>query len=268
MRFVGMLVGVAPLALAVSLVSGTARADVGKSETSGKPKGIVGGALLGGELVVTVEAAAGVKSGWAYAGGALLGAAGGGVGGYFIEKEASPRVDLLMLAGGMTLVIPTIVFALSRTAYEPPVDYLTDKPPADEPVANPPQPDMPPAAAPAAPAPVETAPANPAATPAPPPSDTPGVVPPPASDSNAPGGTPAPPVPPTSSVPRVRHHLALTRMPPLSFTPPALVALTPGALALRVPAVEIQNTYTSTELAMYGVTQHTEVHIPVMSVVF
>jgi len=32
--------------------------------------------------------------------------------------------------------------------------------------------------------------------------------------------------------------------------------------------VEIQNTYTSTELAMYGVTQATEVHIPVVSVVF
>jgi len=263
MRFVGMLVGVAPLALAVSLISSNAAADVGKLEASGKPKGTIGGALLGGELVVTVEAAAGVKSGWAYAGGALLGAAGGGVGGYFIEKNASPRVDLLMLAGGMTLVIPSIVFALSRTAYQPPVDYLTDKPPSDEPVANPPQPDLAaPAAVPPAPAPAETVP------PVPPASNTPGVTTPPASDSNAPGGTPAPPVPPTSSAPHVRHHLAVSRMPPLSLTPPALVALTPEALALRVPSVEIQNTYTSTELAMYGVTQHTEVHIPVMSVVF
>jgi hypothetical protein len=265
MRFVGMLVGVVPLALAVSLISSNAAADVGKLEASGKPKGTIGGALLGGELVVTVEAAAGVKSGWAYAGGALLGAAGGGVGGYFIEKSASPRVDLLMLAGGMTLVIPSIVFALSRTAYEPPVDYLTDKPPADEPVANPPQPDLTvPAAAPAAPAPATAPPA----TPVPPSTNTPGVTTPPATDSNAPGGTPAPPVPATSSAPRVRHHLAVTRMPPLSLTPPALLALTPEALALRVPAVEIQNTYTSTEVAMYGVAQHTEVHIPVVSVVF
>ncbi len=260
MRFVGMLVGVAPLALAVSLISSKASADIGKADTDGKPKGTIGGALLGGELVVTVEAAAGVKSGWAYAGGAVLGAAGGGVGGYFIEKNASPRVDLLMLAGGMTLVIPSIVFALSRTAYEPPVDYLTDKPPADEPVANPPQPDAP-ATAPVPPAaPATTTPPEPV-TPAP-------AVPPPATESPTPGATPPPPVPPTSSVPRVRHHLAVSRMPPLSLTPPALVALTPEALALRVPAVEIQNTYTSTELAMYGVTQHTEVHIPVMSVVF
>jgi hypothetical protein len=259
MRFVGMLVGVAPLVL-VSLISSHASADVGKTETAGKPKGIIGGALLGGELVVTVEAAAGVKSGWAYAGGAVLGAAGGGVGGYFIEKNASPRVDLLMLAGGMTLVIPSIVFALSRTAYQPPVDYLTDKPPADEPVANPPQPDVP-ATTPVPPAaPATTTPPEPV-TPAP-------AVPPPATESPTPGATPPPPVPPTSSAPHVRHHLAVSRMPPLSLTPPALVAFTPEALALRVPAVEIQNTYTSTELAMYGVSQHTEVHIPVMSVVF
>ncbi len=58
------------------------------------------------------------------------------------------------------------------------------------------------------------------------------------------------------------------RLPPLTLMPPALVALRPGALALGVPAVEIQNTYTRTEVAMYGVDQATEVHIPVVSVVF
>jgi len=57
-------------------------------------------------------------------------------------------------------------------------------------------------------------------------------------------------------------------VPPLKLVPPALVALRPGALALNVPAVEIHDTYTRTELAMYGVTQHTEVHIPVLNVVF
>lgn len=259
MRFVGMLVGVAPLALAVSLISSTASADVGKSQASGKPKGTIGCALLGGELVVTAEAAAGVRNGWAYAGGAVLGAAGGGVGGYFLEKSASPRASLLLLAGGMTLVIPSIVFALSRTAYQPPVDYLTDKPPVDEPLANPPQPDMPTTAP--APAEPNIAPTTPTTTPAPPATA-------PATDSAAPAAPAAPAPGPTSSTPRVRHHLAVTRMPPLELTPPALVALTPDALALRMPAVEIQNTYTRSELAMYGVTQHTEVHIPVVSVLF
>jgi hypothetical protein len=256
MRFDGMLFGVAPLALALSLVSSTASAEVGKTETTASPKGLVGGALLGGELVVTVEAAAGVKSGWAYAGGAVVGAVGGGIGGHFVDTKASPRASLLLLAGGMTLVIPTIVFALSQTAYQPPVDYLTDKPPADEPVANPPQPDAPAPAAPAAPAPAA---APPATSPAPP-----------ATSEPAAPGTPAPAAAgPTSSLPRTRRHTAKSEhLSPLELTPPALVALTPGALALRIPTVEIQNTYTEAELAMYGVTQHTEVHIPVVSVVF
>jgi hypothetical protein len=176
------------------------------------------------------------------------GAAAGGVGGYFIEQNASARASMLMLAGGMTLVIPTIVAVLSRTAYSPPDSYVTDKPPADEPIANPPQPDAPPAAAPPAAAPPAAAPA-PAAPPA------------------AAPATPA--SPPASSLPRPTRVAARHRaLPPLELTPPALVALRPGALALNVPAVEIQDTYTRTEVAMYGVTQHTEVHIPVLNLVF
>lgn len=270
MRFVGMLLGAAPLALAATLVTGTAAAaDVGKTEASAKGKGITGGALLGAELVCSVEAVAGVKSPWAYVGGGVLGAAAGGVGGYFVEQNASPRASMLLLAGGLTLVIPTIVGVLSATAYRPPANYLTDRPPADEPVANPPQPDLaspaPPGVTPApapATAPTETNPAT-----------APTMVPPTTPPASSPPPTPSGPgsgAGPSSELPRVRHHLAARDrvLPPLVLTPPSLVALTPGALALRIPAVEIQNTYTRAELAMYGVKQTTEVHIPVVHVVF
>jgi len=253
MRFAKMLVCSAPLAACVWLLPATASADVGKTAASASGKGVVGGALLGGELVCTVEALAGVKNGWAYLGGAVGGAAAGGVGGYFLEQNTSARASMLVLAGGMTLVIPTIVLVLSKTAYHPPEDYLTDKPPADAPVANPPQPDG------ATPAPLAPSPAsNPA--PSSPPA---GAVPPTA----PPAATPA--TPPSSSLP-VRHRVARRdrALPPLALTPPALVGLHSGALALNVPAVEIQNTYTLADVAMYGVTQHTEVHIPVLNVVF
>ena len=269
MRFARMLVSVAPLAAALCFTPRIASADVGKAEASAVGKGTVGGALLGGELVCSVEALAGVKSPWAYLGGAVGGAAAGGVGGYFVEKEGSARASMLLLAGGMTLAIPTVVLVLSRTAYNPPADYLTDKPPADEPVANPPQPDT------ATPAPMGSSPAaNPGAPnqqSVPVPSEGPTAPPANATPPTTTPPTTTPPTttPPTSAVPSKQHRFARgEKLPPLVLTPPSLVALTPGALALNVPAVEIQNTYTRAEVAMYGVTQHTEVHIPVLNVVF
>jgi len=264
MRFARMLVSVAPLAAAVWFTPGNASAEVGKAEASAVGKGTVGGALLGGELVCSVEALAGVKSPWAYLGGFVGGAAAGGVGGYFVEQEGSARASMLLLAGGLTLAIPTVVLVLSQTAYNPPADYLTDKPPADEPVANPPQADR------AAPAATPTPAANPSGTPTERPEGTPPPMPGPAPENAAPPstGTPAPTTP-TSSLPAKQHRYARGQtLPPLVLAPPSLVALRPGALALNLPALEIQNTYTRAELAMYGVTQHTEVHIPVLNVVF
>lgn len=245
MGFARMLLCAAPITAAVWLTPTSASADVGKTEASATGKGAVGGALLGGELVCGVEALAGVQSPWAYVGGAVGGAVAGGIGGYYFERNTSPRASMLLLAGGMTLVIPTIVLVLTQTAYHPPADYLTDKPPADEPVANPPQPDAP----------------KPALTPAvlPPSPPPPAAVPP---GATSPSG-----VAPTSALPK-RKHRTETALPSFALTPPALVALRPGALALNVPAVAIQDTYTRAELAMYGVTQHTEVHIPVLDVVF
>jgi hypothetical protein len=252
----------------LTLVAGTASADVGTTEASAKGKGVVGGALLGAELVCGVEAIAGVKSPWAYLGGGVAGAVGGGIGGHFVEKNGSPRASMLLLAGGMTLVIPTIVGVLSATVYQPPADYLTDKPPADEPVANPPQPDN---NAPVTPGTTPAAP--PGANPSPPPTMQPSAAPPP-SVPPASSPTPAPSPPPNGAGPaspaqRARKVAAQHRtLPPLALTPPALVALRPGALALSVPAIEIQPTYTRAELAMFGVKQTTEVHIPVVNVVF
>src|SRR5580693_3936257 len=63
----------------------TARAD----NVSPDGKGIVGGGLLGAEVVTIVEGIADVRSGWAYGLGALVGAGGGAVGGYFVEQQSS-----------------------------------------------------------------------------------------------------------------------------------------------------------------------------------
>jgi hypothetical protein len=138
----------AGLLLVVALVAPAAWA-VGEDEAAGPPKGTIGGALLGAELVLLTEAAIDIGPTWAYIAGGAAGAIGGGIGGYFIEQSASARTSMLMLAGGLTLAIPTTVAVLSATAYEPPTDYVQDTVPPDEPVADPPEPETVPTDSPA-----------------------------------------------------------------------------------------------------------------------
>jgi hypothetical protein len=215
------------------------------TQASPTAKGTIGGALLGAESVMLVEAAAGTKPAWAYAVGGGLGAAGGAVGGYFTEKGSSAKLPIYLLVGGMALAIPTTVAVLSTTAYEP-TNYVEDRPPADEPVAEPAQSTGAPAAAPA----------TPASEPPPAPSAPDG-----ASPATGPSGK--------RTVPGGRVHRALAKSIDSHSAAPALVGMDgKGTLALSLPAVEVRQMYTRTEIAMYGVKQHTVVEVPVFNVVF
>jgi len=135
-KFVGAGLG---LALLSASVTSTAPAHADSVKVSGDGKGIVGGALLGGEIGMFTLGAAGAHDTWMYLviPGAL--AVGGGVGGYFIEKNADAQIPMYMLAGGMALVIPALVVTISATAYRPnPVSE--DATPADaKPASEPPK---------------------------------------------------------------------------------------------------------------------------------
>ena len=223
----------------LSLVPLTAHAD----DVSPTGKGVVGGTLLGAEIVLATEAALKVQPTWAYVVGGLGGAAAGAFGGYAIEQSASARTAMLILAGGMALAIPTTVAVLSATAYEPPASYTQDRAPADEPLAEPPQPR-------ATPTPV--APGAPASTS------------PSGNEVTAPPAT----TPPTSSV---RKHRTLARRTlPLDYhlSPPALIGVSAQVLTLGVPAVELRDVYSRNELAMFGVNQSTELRVPVLNFLF
>lgn len=124
----------AVLGVSVVALPREARADDEVSSTGSAVTGIGGGALLGGEVVWIVEGIAGVRSGWAYLIGGVLGAAGGGAGGYFVEKGSSDgKAPTYMLAGGLGLIIPAVVLMLNGTRYQPEEGATEDRPPAGPP---------------------------------------------------------------------------------------------------------------------------------------
>jgi hypothetical protein len=120
-----------------------AESDV--NSVTGTGKGIVGGALLGGEIVMIPMGAAGLKPWWPYLVFGGLGSVGGAVGGWAVEQAAPPaEAPLYMLAGGLALIIPTVVLsasAITREEYEDTSDPSV------------PPPDQQPGAAPGAPPP-------------------------------------------------------------------------------------------------------------------
>lgn len=96
---------------------------------TGTAKGIVGGGLLGAEIVMLPMGIAGLKPWWPYVVFGGVGAVGGAVGGWAIEQELPPaEAPLYMLAGGLALIIPTLVLTLNattRTEYEDEQDPST-----------------------------------------------------------------------------------------------------------------------------------------------
>lgn len=116
-----------------------ARAD----EIAGTPKAMVGGGFLGAEVVAIPMAIAGVHAGWAYAVFPPLGAVGGVIGGFFMDQaydsaKTAAYGSAFMLAGGMALIIPTIVLMLNATRYHPSANAVEDRAPKNVgPEANP-----------------------------------------------------------------------------------------------------------------------------------
>lgn len=138
--------GIAAIAAAIGGTTllgheGTARAD----NVDGKGKGIAGGIFLGAEVVAIPMALFGVKVAWPYALFGGLGAVGGAFAGYGVESATGAynnppgdgRGPVYMLAGGLALVIPTVILMLNATRYTPPEGAVEDQVPKNVPPANP-----------------------------------------------------------------------------------------------------------------------------------
>jgi hypothetical protein len=78
------------------------------------------------------ESALRVRPGWAYLVGGAAGAGAGAYLGYELSDDGSNRPPSFLLAGGIALVIPTIMGVMTATQYAPPESHREDAPaPAD-----------------------------------------------------------------------------------------------------------------------------------------
>ena len=244
MRTAVVLVSLAGVFGAVSLGSPREAQAQTVNAVSATGKGIAGCALLGGEAVMLIEAAAGARPTWAYLVGGGLGAIAGGVGGYFLEQAAEGDSTLTgltvgTLVVGLGLIIPTTIAALSATAYNPEHDQpAEDNAPASGPLDE--------STAPATNAPATTAPAT--TEPAAPPS------------AGATSG-------PTSDLlPARRRTRQLTARP--AFRPTGLFDVGPSGLSLAVPAINVGTNISVQEVRQYGLTAVSELRIPLVSGTF
>ena len=113
------------VACALTFAPTDAMAQDNPNAVSPTGKGIAGGAMLGAEVVLITTAIIDPDPWWPYLVFGLVGAGGGAVGGYFVEQVDdgnTPEPSLYMLAGGMALIIPTIVAIYNAVDYDPEED--------------------------------------------------------------------------------------------------------------------------------------------------
>lgn len=215
-----------------------ARAD----NISPNGKGIVGGALLGAEVVTIAESLIGVRVGWAYVVGAIVGAGGGGVGGYFVEKGSSDgKAPMYMLAGGLGLIIPALVLTLNATRFRPEEGATEDR-----------------------------APIAPAAEPGVPGGNVTGAPPDVVAPSPPPPPEAAPPAkgPQSKASPAPRSSMRARRAPVPPVVALSLVDVRGGDLRVGVPVPDVRPVFTVAEQRQYGMHDQTELRMPVLHVTF
>jgi hypothetical protein len=106
-----------------SIAWGTSVARAEEIKPGGKA--MVGGVLLGAEVVVIAESLIGIEPWWAYLLGGGLGAGAGSLLGYAGEESGSGGVAVGLLTLGALLVIPATIAVVHGTRYRPPKDELT-----------------------------------------------------------------------------------------------------------------------------------------------
>ncbi|MCB9667009.1 MAG: hypothetical protein H6715_02680 [Myxococcales bacterium] len=83
-------------------------------------EGKIGGGLLGAELGLVAVGALGIEETWPYLVGVAVGGTGGALLGHFlIDQNNAVEAGVGVMAAGIALAIPALVFAVAASAYDP-----------------------------------------------------------------------------------------------------------------------------------------------------
>lgn len=225
------------VAASLALFAAAVPSSANDSPVSGTGKGIAGGALIGEEVGLVTLSVAGAKQTWMYLTIPTALAIGGGIGGYFIEKDktgSDAQVPMYMLAAGMALIIPSIVITLSANAYNPGSEDSTppDATPSDSGMGSSPG------------LGVKV--------------DATGTT-----TGGGGGGTPT-----TTPTPPPKHKPSKDDQSFRLVRPPALVNLDDTKLTLALPLISMKPMYTRAEVLAFGQPQRYEVDAPLLTVAF
>lgn len=107
-----------------SVPSGAGAQAVPEQQVTAGFKATIGLGLLGTELGFMIPTACGLDEVWSLITFPVVGAAGGIVGGYYLDRADSAAASVSTLAIGLALVVPTIVVTVGATRYS--ADDLED----------------------------------------------------------------------------------------------------------------------------------------------
>lgn len=98
------------------------------NRVSASAKGMIGLGLLGAELGLIAPAFVPAREWWPYVVFPVVGAAGGIVGGYFLEEatQNTPEIAIAFMVAGFVLAVPAVVGTLALTADSPGGDSSSD----------------------------------------------------------------------------------------------------------------------------------------------
>lgn len=122
MRKLGLSValGVALFGASLFVPSNEANAQVASEQVEAGVKGTVGLGLIGAELGLVLPTAFGLSETWSLITFPVIGAAGGALAGYYlIDSNDQDVAAVSVLAGGVMLLIPALVMAVSFSSYDP-----------------------------------------------------------------------------------------------------------------------------------------------------